>query len=146
MKAATVHYISGILAIVCFVIMAVAIYNGTSVSSMAPILVMAIICCVVNNMTKGAADRAKADMYYDMMQMHDHMQRQQAQESIRQINAFTQQMTEDAMRAAEQARLDNTGIEFGGHNTDLNLNPGMHFQQDSMMNHMDSFNNGSGMF
>ena len=51
------------------------------------------------------------------------------------------------LRQMEMDRLMSTGIEFGGFNSDLNLNPSMlnnHFNDMNNMNHMDhmnSFNN-----
>ena len=153
MKKVAVYYISSIVSAVSFLLMFLSFRNSGPNESFAPLLVVFLISAVISNLTKHSVHQVKEEMYRDMRQTYEAVHMQQAQENIQRILEITQDMqdeaarqaADDAMRAAETARLQNTGIEFGGYNPDPNLNPGMHFQQDSMMN-MNSFNNGSGMF
>ena len=134
MKKVAVYYISGILTLVCFVLLFVSFTNHGSL------------------VTKNAPKEASEKMYYEMRDTYAAVRNQQERENsqwqhenMEQAMENTRLAAEDAMRAADNARLDNTGIEFGGRNVDPNLNPSMNYQNDSMTN-MNSFNNGIGMF
>ncbi|MCD7839265.1 MAG: hypothetical protein LUG46_01410 [Erysipelotrichaceae bacterium] len=71
--------------------------------------------------------------------------RQHIVESHDYYQTLNQQMLQNMqMQQAEMARLMATGIEFGGLNSDINLNPGQQMQQ-QMMNQMNNFG-GPGMF
>ena len=143
MKKVAVHYISGILAVVCFVIFAVSAHSGKTIEQCAPLMVVFLICSVIHNMTRHAQRQAARELYNQMVhsQTEERVGLTDVQHSETWQTAENARLAaEDAMRAAENARLDNTGIEFGGRNTDPNLNPSMHFEQDSMMN-MNFFNN-----
>lgn len=76
-----------------------------------------------------------------MQDYFNQMQTEQLNETFIQMNLQQQEID----------RLMATGIEFGGFNTDINLNPGMQMEQQhqmDMMNHMNDNNNfgGPGMF
>ena len=151
MKKVAVYYISGILTLVCFVLLFVSFTNHGSLESSIPLIVVTVVCSMVHEMTKNAPKEASEKMYYEMRDTYAAVRNQQERENhqwqhenMEQAMENARLAAEDAMRAAENARLDNTGIEFGGRNADPNLNPSMHFQNDSM--NMNSFNNGTGMF
>lgn len=152
MKKIAVYYISGILTLVCFVLLFISFTNHGSVESSIPLIVVTITCSMVHELTKNAPKEASEKMYYEMRDTYAAVRNQQERENsqwqhenMEQAMENTRLAAEDAMRAADNARLDNTGIEFGGRNVDPNLNPSMNYQNDSMTN-MNSFNNGIGMF
>ncbi len=149
MKKVAVHYISGILAVVCFVIFAVSAHSGKTIEQCAPLMVVFLICSVIHNMTRHAQRQAARELYNQMRNSYETVHSQTEERvgltDVQHLETWqtaenARLAAEDAMRAAENARLDNTGIEFGGRNTDPNLNPSMHFEQDSMMN-TNFFNN-----
>ena len=90
-------------------------------------------------------------MNEQLRQMND-MQHQQFINEMQlqqvQIDQFIQQVDmNQSIQQFEMDRLMSTGIEFGGLNSDLNLNPGQQSLQNDMMNHMNNNNmGGPGMF
>ena len=83
------------------------------------------------------------EQVFDFMQMNQEQQSQFVQEQMRLMNEqqqllFTQQMDNEMMH------MMNTGIEFGGMNPDLNLNPSMN-QMMEQMNHFNDFGGSGGM-
>lgn len=81
--------------------------------------------------------------------MNEQMKMQFMQDYFNQMQ--TEQLNETFIRMNLQQqeidRLMATGIEFGGFNTDINLNPGMQMEQQhqtDMMNHMNDNNNFGG--
>lgn len=152
MKKVAVYYISGILTLVCFVLLFVSFTNHGSLESSIPLIVVTVVCSMVHEMTKNAPKEAREKLYYEMRDTYATVRDQQESENSQWQHGNMEQAmenarlaAEDALRVADNTRLDNTGIEFGGRSTDPNLNPSMNFQNDSMMN-MNFFNNGTGMF
>ena len=66
--------------------------------------------------------------YNQMMAMNNMQQDMIIQQQIQQMDQEQQRLFYEQ---AEQAHLSATGIEFGGYNPDINLNPGMSFQEQS---------------
>lgn len=140
-----VHMISGVVSVLFFILIAVNMLNSqASAKEMMPFAIGFIFCSAISNATKKAVDRAAEDLYYGMQSPFTEIQNRQAQAdaeaSMQQLtDRQNQQAMNDAMHAAEEARLAATGIEFGGYNPDPNLNPGIQ----SMQNFND---NSFGMF
>ena len=87
--------------------------------------------------------------YIDFQCMDNQRQMEWMNEQFRQMNEMQQQqfMMEMHLQQAEMARLMSTGIEFGGFNPDINLNPGQQMMQNDIMNQMNNNNmGGPGMF
>ena len=123
-----VHMISRVISVLLFILIAINMMNNhASVNAVTPFAIGFIICSAISSATQKAVHRASAELYYGM-------QNRQAQADAeafgRQMaDRQNQQAMDNAMRAAEEARLAATGIEFGGYNPDPNLNPGMQSMQ-----------------
>ena len=129
---AGLHIICNIISILFFICFALKTQNGhVNQNELVPYFIGFAVSGAIAGMTKGALRHVAEDLY-DQTQRCTQITEQQM------LNQ--QQAMDTAMRAAEQARLQATGIEFGGYNPDPNLNPGM---QSSM--HGFGGSNASGM-
>ena len=153
MKKSGMHILSGIITVISFVL-----YFSLNSAGNAPVLL--ILLSLVNAVVFAATSKSARQKSFPGNVganncMNAGMQDEQNQQLLR-TSALAMQESQramhDALSALENARLDSTGIEFGGRNCDINLNPSMHFQQDAMLNANNqsfmnnSFMNGPGMF
>ena len=155
-----VSALSTITGIILFIVMATRSRN-TAVKDMKPYLIGFAICVVISALTqfclKLGSSGQQNTRHTDSWGAADHVGSFTDKEWTRQVNEQqaqqfmqqNQQAVDDAVRAGEEARLAGTGVEFGGYNTDPNMNPGMSFFQDNQFFQDNSFfsnNNGFNNF
>ena len=131
---AGLHVICNVISVLIFVFLIIKTQNGhMSQNEITPYIIGFVVSGVISGLTKSALHHVSEEVYYktqqDFMRIMEHQQMQDTlnQQMLNQqtIDMQNQLAIDNAMRAAEDARLAATGIEFGGYNPDPNLNPGM---------------------